>query len=218
MKNTLINFALLSIVSQYSFAQCPSTITDSRDGEVYTTIQIGTQCWMSENLRYDVPGNSNDASNTSNPSTNYGRLYDWATVMDNGASSSANPSGVQGICPNGWHLPSDAEWNEMELVMGMSASAANETSCRGTHGINLKSISGWNNSGNGTNTTGFNALPSGSNFSGSFDFLGDYANFWSSTQKSVDTAWDRAFHSDKSGVFRGYYYKSNGNSCRCVKD
>src|SRR5215469_10890371 len=86
------------------------SFTDSRDSKTYRTVVIGTQTWMAENLNYNATG-----SKCYNDSTQYcdlyGRLYDWTTAMAGVSSSSANPSGVLGICPVGWHLPSDAEWN-----------------------------------------------------------------------------------------------------------
>ncbi len=110
-----------------------STMTDSRDGEIYATVEIGGQTWMAENLRYDVPGNvSLDTINLANPSTTYGRLYDWATIMNGATTSSSNPSGVQGVCPSGWHLPSDSEWNEMEMALGMPAADTAITGWIGT--------------------------------------------------------------------------------------
>ena len=87
---------------------CGDDIVDTRDSKTYTTVQIGTRCWMKENLNY-VTGNSwcyND--NTDNCDT-YGRMYDWNTIMNGASSSNSVPSGVQSICPDGWHLPSDAE-------------------------------------------------------------------------------------------------------------
>ena len=113
---------------------CPgaATVTDY-DNNTYNTVQIGNQCWMKENLRTthysdgtSIPmGNSTSNTtayyyvdnNISNVST-YGYLYNWPAVMGNSSSSSANPSGVQGICPTGWHVPSDAEWIQLSDYVG----------------------------------------------------------------------------------------------------
>ena len=204
-----------------AIATCPATFTDSRDNEVYAVVQIGNQCWMAENLRYNASGSW---LNSANPSTSYGRLYDWATVMNGATTSSSNPSGVQGICPSGWHLPSDSEWNELEMALGMPAvDTANTTAYRGTHGTGMKSTTGWNSSGNfsgnGTNASGFNVFPAGNYYLGSFSYLGDYAVFWSSTEYSSSTAWRRYLFYLSTGVSRGGGdNKAAGFSCRCVKD
>ena len=198
-----------------------ATFTDSRDGNTYATVSIGNQCWMAENLRYDVPSvfGASDTINSASASTTYGRLYDWATVMNNSTTSSSNPSGVQGICPNGWHLPSDSEWNEMEMALGMPAADTANTGYRGTHGTEMKSTTGWSNSGNGTNASGFNAFPAGRYYSGSFGFLGDYALFWSSTENSSTSGvWGRYLYYGSTGVYRSDIPKPNGYSCRCTKD
>ena len=196
---------------------CGGTFTDSRDGNTYATVSIGNQCWMAENLRYDVPGNNTDTANSAS-STTYGRLYDWATVMNGATTSSSNPSGVQGICPSGWHLPSDAEWNELEMALGMPAVDTANTGWRGTHGTGMKSTTGWNNSGNGTNASGFNAFPAGYYYSGSFNYLGDYTNFWSSTEYSPTFAWSRYLYYGNTGVNRFNSNKTFGVSCRCTRD
>jgi uncharacterized protein (TIGR02145 family) len=206
-----------------AIATCGGTFTDSRDGEIYTTVSIGNQCWMAENLRYDVPGvfGASDTINSANPSTTYGRLYDWATVMNGATTSSSNPSAVQGICPSGWHLPSDSEWNEMEMALGMPAADTANTGYRGTdHGTKMKSTTGWNSSGNGTNTSGFNAFPAGYYNSGNFSFyyLGDYAYFWSSTEYSVSGAWVRSLGYGSATVNRNLDNKYLGLSCRCVEN
>jgi uncharacterized protein (TIGR02145 family) len=193
---------------------CGGTLTDSRDGNTYATVQIGTQCWMAENLRYNAAGSQ---LNPANPTTTYGRLYDWATLMNGATTSSSNPSGVQGICPSGWHVPSDAEWNEMELALGMPGSGTTATGYRGTHGTDMKSTTGWNSGGNGTNSSGFNAFPAGY-YSGSFFFLGDFAYFWSSTEFSGSNAWKRFLGYGNTGVGRNSSNKTYGHSCRCVKD
>ncbi|PCI96286.1 MAG: hypothetical protein COB15_10835 [Flavobacteriales bacterium] len=206
-----------SITYNTGVANC-GLITDSRDGETYTTVQIGNQCWMAENLRYNASGSW---LNSANPSTTYGRLYDWATVMNGSSTSSSNPSGVQGICPSGWHLPSDSEWNELEMALGMSAVDTVNTGNRGTHGTGMKSTTGWSSSGNGTNISGFNAFPAGYYYYYYyyFNFLnfGAYTYFWSSTDNSSSTAWARSLPWGPA-VYRYNFSKSFAFSCRCVKD
>ncbi|HIB76072.1 MAG TPA: hypothetical protein EYO58_00355 [Flavobacteriales bacterium] len=172
---------------------------------------------MAENLRYNAAGSW---LNSANPSTTYGRHYDWATLMNGASTSSANPSGVQGICPSGWHVPSDSEWNELEMALGMSAADTANTGGRGTdHGTKMKSTTGWNSS-NGTNTSGFNVFPAGGYYSGSFYTLGGYAYFWSSKEYSGTGifAWSRNLNYGFATVDRTGDYKVYGYSCRCVED
>jgi uncharacterized protein (TIGR02145 family) len=204
-----------------------TSFTDSRDGEIYTAVTLGSQTWMAENLRYNATGSW---LNPSNPSTSYGRLYDWITVMNGSGTSSSSPSGVQGICPSSWHLPSDAEWSTLEVALGMDSSDIARTDYRGEHGMGLKSTTGWSdwgvyvaNNGNGTNASGFNVLPAGGYVSGAFDGgLDAYSSFWSSTDHSSTLAWYRILRKDTIEVFRGHTWgsdtKMNGFSCRCVKD
>ena len=204
-----------------AIATCPATITDSRDNEVYAVVQIGNQCWMAENLRYDVPGvfGASDTVNSASPFTTYGRLYDWATVMNGATTSSSNPSGVQGICPSGWHLPSDSEWNELEVALGMPAADTANIVWRGTdHGTKMKSTTGWNSSGNGSNASGFNAFPAGDYNNGSLLNLGDGAYFWSSKENTGSYAWFRYLNLGNATVYRGTYNKSYSVSCRCVEN
>jgi uncharacterized protein (TIGR02145 family) len=193
---------------------CPATITDVRDGEVYAVVAIGNQCWMAENLRYNASGS---LLNTNNPDPKYGRLYSWGTLMNGASSSSASPSGVQGVCPAGWHIPSDAEWNTLELALGMPASGTTQTGQRGTHDIAMKSTTGWNGNNNGTNSSGFNAFPAGYHLTLAFVGLGDQADFWSATEAPNALAWGRNLNVN-SGVARLDHIKDLGFSCRCVKD
>ncbi len=157
------------------------------DGNTYNWIGIGKQAWMAENLkttRYadgsaipHVEGTTEwdnltvtdkaycwYNNSTANRDT-YGGLYTWAAAMNGAASSDANPSGVQGVCPDGWHLPSDAEWKELEMFLGMSQAEADDTGWRGTdEGGKLKEAgtTHWNSPNTGaTNESGFTALPGG---------------------------------------------------------
>lgn len=194
------------------------TVTDVRDAQVYTTVTYcNGQTWLSQNLNYNAPGSS---LNPINPSTAYGRLYDWATLMNGAASSSASPSGVQGVCPAGWHVPSDDEWKALMIALGMSAADANMLSWRGIdQGAQMKTTTGWSNSGNGTNISGFNALPAGSFYKGSFLYLGDYTHFFSSTEDaSGANATDRMLAFMTNQIRRANPEKINHFSCRCVED
>ncbi len=182
------------------------TFTDSRDNKTYKTVKIGNQIWMAENLAYDI-GNgcwayNNDKSNVAT----YGRLYNW--------------SAAKSACPSGWHLPADAEWKELEMVIGMSQSEADDTGWRGTNeGKKLKATTGWNNNGNDTDDYGFSALPGGFRYSnGSFGNVGGGGYWWSATEHNSSHAWGRYLAYSSSGVRRTNYYEKDGFSVRCVRD
>ncbi|MDR3013670.1 MAG: hypothetical protein LBU70_10780, partial [Chitinispirillales bacterium] len=144
------------------------SFTDPRDGQAYRTVRIGTQTWMAENLNFNVSG-SWCYKNTSGNCNRFGRLYDWATVM--GFSSSFNSTSCasqvqsrhRGICPVGWHVPSDAEWSTLVNFVGSPA------------GTRLKAASPfWN----GTDNHGFSALPGGYRWGGSFYGVGTLGYWW----------------------------------------
>lgn len=97
---------------------CPSKLTDARDGQTYDVVCIGNQTWMAENLNYNTPG-SYCYSNTAGNCATYGRLYEWNTAMNGASATNQNPSGVQGVCPAGWHVPSFSEWLELMTYVGV---------------------------------------------------------------------------------------------------
>ena len=145
----------------------------------------------------------------------YGGLYQWDEMMQY-----VTTAGIQGICPNGWHIPTDAEWKTMEMHLGMTQTQADDEFTRGTdEGDKMKSISGWYDNGNGTNSSGFNALPGGyRNSNGSFNYPGDYGGWWSSTEYSSSNAWGRLLYCGYGRVGRGNYDKAGGFSVRCLKN
>jgi len=226
------------------------TFTDSRDGQVYKWVRIGEQIWMAENLKYlpDVVGPDSSSSSlpfyyvygydgtdvaaakaTANYQA-YGVLYNWAAAMAGSASSDDNPSGVQGVCPIGWHLPSHEEWKQLEMYLGMSQAAADSSGNRGTNeGSKLAGNAELWANGELENDvafgiSGFNALPGGylQINPRSFIDLGCNASFWSATDKFDHIAWDRRLRYDNSKVyvvdlFRTYF-KDEGFSVRCIKD
>ena len=148
-------------------------------------------------------------------------LYNWPAAIAGETSSSSNPSGIKGISPTGWHLPSDAEWKQLEMDLGMTTPQVDETnSWRGNdQGSQLKNTSGWYNNGNGTNTSGFSALPAGQlNGNGEFWEIGQGCHFQTSTQISSIDSWRRSLSFDKQSVNRYYTWKKCGYSVRCVKD
>ena len=143
--------------------------TDNRDGKTYKTVNIGTQIWMAENLNYETSDGSWFYDSIPYNASTYGRLYNWETANN--------------ACPSGWHLPSDDEWKQLEMTIGMSQSDADDINWRGTdEGTKLKAVSGWSRNGNGTDEYGFTALPGGYlSSSNDFRFKNNVASFWSST-------------------------------------
>jgi uncharacterized protein (TIGR02145 family) len=225
-----------------SFDTKAITVTDY-DGNVYQTVQIGSQVWMAENLKVTRYENGQSIQYVSSfpgwhdllvddkaycwafneVSSIYGMLYSWAGAMNGASSSNADPSGVQGVCPDGWHLPSDPEWKQMEKDLGMSQAEADGTSYRGTdEGGKLKEeeTAHWNDPNTGaTNTTGFTALPASyRDWDGQFGPTGQNASFWTTTEASSSDTWNRVLFDNFAGVYRSSYNKIMGLSVRCVKD
>lgn len=189
-------------------------------GQVYTTVIIGTQCWMAQNLnigtRIDGTSNQTDnstiekycyADNTLNCAT-YGGLYQWNEMMQ----YSTTP-GIQGICPTGWHLPTDAEWTTLTTYLGGESVAGGKMKETGT--------THWASPNTGaTNTIGFTALPGGNRHSsGAFNSISYQAHWWSSTEYSITTSvWYRTLTYVNTNVSRASLHKDYGCSVRCLKD
>ncbi|MFK5854768.1 MAG: FISUMP domain-containing protein [Bacteroidota bacterium] len=207
---------------------CGDAFVDSRNSQSYTTVQIGTQCWMAENLNIGTMINSSSAptnngtiekycydNSTSNCDT-YGGMYQWNEMMEY-----ITTQGTQGICPTSWHLPTDDEWKTMEMQLGMTQTQADATGYRGTdEGEKMKSTSGWNNNGNGTNSSGFNALPGGSRTSfGTTANFGSNGFWWTSSEDSDTYALSRGLLSSLDQVRRfNLGVAGDGISVRCLKD
>ena len=205
--------------------QAQSTFTDSRDGRVYRTVTIGKQTWMAENLAflpridkmedgqfeierywvYGYFGNSLDAAKQTDAYKTYGVLYNWK-----GACTS---------CPEGWHLPTDAEWQEMEMSLGMSSLDAESRLWRKSGDVGKKLISkdGWKKNF-GSDETGFGALPGGCR--GYNGFEGDLyiAFFWTSSPTNGDNGLRRGLLFDESGIHKTEDRRYIGSSVRCVKN
>ena len=226
-------------------AQCPATISD-RDGNSYNVVQIGSQCWMKENLRTTKYADGTSISqgsigslsvgpevwyypnNNSSNKTTYGLLYNWPAVMhgySSSLSSTSNPSGVQGICPTGWHVPSDAEWTQLADYV----SSQSQYVCGSNNTQIAKALAGtteWNSSSNAcsigntpsnNNTTGFSALPAGYYKENCYNLHRDNF-FWSATAESSSLRFARSLYysnSDIGRVPREAYY---GFSVRCLRD
>ena len=194
------------------------TMTDTRDGQTYKTVKIGSQEWMAENLNYEI-----DSSFCYNDSATYcdkyGRLYRWATAVGKLESECGYgyvcslPSGnIQGVCPSGWHMPSKTEWEMLFNAVGGQLTA----------GKMLKSTSGWSDEGNGEDEFGFSVLPSGyMSKGGAYDYAKTYTSLLSSTEfEDYDGigAYVVTLNSHYDYVNLDYSNKSYGFSVRCVKD
>ncbi|MCP4089644.1 MAG: hypothetical protein GY746_07605, partial [Gammaproteobacteria bacterium] len=228
-------------------------LTDSRDGKNYTITLIGSQCWMAENLAYLPSVNPSNSSSDSYPRyyvydyegtdvnaakthtsagvgmyDEYGVLYNWPAAMAGSSSSNTVPSGVQGICTAGWHLPGDEEWKVLEGAVdgtyGYPDAEWDKVWHRGTDaGANLKEVgtNHWYTPNNGaTNSSGFTALPGGRRYSNDlFEYITWDGYFWSSTEYGADQSWYRFMHYHHMTVYRDYSHtKECGFSVRCLKD
>lgn len=208
------------------------TLVDNRDGQVYKTVKIGCQWWMAENLnyRYLQPTEELDSSSfcyndLMDYCAKYGRLYTWSAAMDSAGLFSNSGKGcgnntfcnldsvvVQGVCPEGWHIPVDVEFDILAFAVGKYSPNGGKV---------LKSASDWGDNGNGSDAFGFSALPAGFVFNGErYDNMFYTARFWSTTEccSPMNSAgaslqmdhndYARLMNSDKFFSF----------SVRCVKD
>jgi uncharacterized protein (TIGR02145 family) len=229
----------IHVIEQYPEGNgipCPSgSVVTDVDGNYYFTVKIGDQCWMKENLKvthypdgspiqliesteiWDVlePNDYDDAycyyDNDLNNLDTLGALYSWAAAMGGNATLTSNTSVVQGICPDGWHLPSEEEWMELKNFINGEGGNADD----------LKTTYGWEENGNGTDTYGFSALPAGwrrssSSFDPYYDKLGYNAFYWSKTY-SGDSAVHMYLYYDQT-ININYNSKNHGISVRCLKD
>jgi len=219
---TAVAFAINQVDSVTFYRSTQTAITDA-DGNVYTSVTIGTQEWMTENLRTtkysdgtaipNVTDNSQwenlstgawcNYNNSSSNDATYGKLYNWYA-----ASNSRN------VCPTGWHVPTDSEWTVLTDYL-----TANGHS--GAEGTALKATSGWSSGVNGTDDYGWLGLPGGGRATyGYFDLVGNYGTgtWWSSSQYGTNDAWSRDLSYYDDGVDRNLSLKDYGFSVRCLRD
>ena len=208
-----------------------AAIQDTRDSQIYQYKTIGTQVWMTENLAY-LPSVVGPGTGSNSTAYYYVYGYDGSDVATAKATDNYSTYGVlynwtaaQSACPSGWHLPSDAEWKQLEKSLGMTDAQANSINFRGTHneGNKLKEAGTvhWNSPNTGaTNETGFTALPGGYRAeSNIFSILGETGNWWSSTFYNSDNAYYRSMSYVQSGVYRSDEGKNEyGLSVRCVRN
>lgn len=194
------------------------TVTDN---SIAGQVKIGNQIWMTKNLDVDHFRNGDPifqaktaeewerAGETGSPAwcyynndpangSKYGKLYNWYAVND-----------PRGLAPVGYHIPSDKEWSLLTDFLGGSKVA----------GGKMKSTSGWANNGNGSNSSGFTGLAGGyRDNNGTFNAIGEYGNWWSSTEYDPSSAWFRDLGYDDGNVYRYGNYKGGGLSVRCLRD
>lgn len=225
-QSTLYTFSFDAVV-------CPPTLTDI-NGNVYNAVQIGSQCWMRENLRVRnyrngtaIPEITNNASwkglttgarcwynvDSATYAAIYGAMYNWYACVD-----------TNGLCPAGWHVPTDLEWKALEIAVGMSPAVANNSGYRGNdEGGKLKDTTTvyWEPPNTGaTNSSGYTGLPGGYRLGsdGTFASEGQIGYWWTSTAFSTSSAWYHALVYNYPGVARISYGIKTGFSVRCLKD
>jgi uncharacterized protein (TIGR02145 family) len=202
----------------------------------YNTTTIGTQVWMAENLKTTrlndntlIPNITDNTAWTllDAPLPNgtpalcyfdnqeaiykplYGALYNWLTVL------------TGKLCPTGWHVPTDAEYNTMELYLGVPLADINLYDWRGTdQGSQLKSTTGWPAGQNGTNTSGFSGLPGGYRYAadGTFQALDQWTYWWTGTEHDATRAWYRRLDGNHNDVYKASTEKRGGKYIRCIKN
>ena len=206
------------------------TMTDSRDGKTYKTVKNGEQTWMAENLNYaysaktpNLKGKSWCYDNMAKNCDVAGRLYTWAAAMDSvkHATDADDPldccygktctlsAKVQGFCPSDWHLPSQTEWNNLITAVGGGFKV----------GTKLKSRSGWDNFGNGSDSFVFLVLPADLRYENGYIGHDGYdANFWSSTEGCSSTAYLMYLYYNDGDGNLSRSNKNDGYSVRCLRD
>lgn len=202
--------------------------TDKRDGNKYAVVEIGDKIWMAENLRYtdssktkNLKGNVWCYENKADNCSKYGPLYSWTAAMDFESEYNSTRKNMvtyhvyDGICPDGWHIPSTLEWQDLKNAL------QNQSVSDIAVGASMKSIDGWvqgDSASKAMNRFGFNALPAGRRNSENGEFMstGKYAFFWASDEVDEGTSigWGLRYDWDRLEV--GNYYKDHGMSVRCV--
>jgi uncharacterized protein (TIGR02145 family) len=205
---------------------CPDVKTSDNtvtcDGQTYNTVKIGDQTWMAENLNYNVSGSKCYGDDIEN-CIKYGRLYGWVTAMtlpsscDSKSCVSKISAKHRGICPSGWHIPSDADWDKLYRYAD-GTSGTNSPYDSPTAGKFLKATKDWR-SNNGMDDYNFTALPGGSGGSdGKFYYVGDHGYWWSSSEDYAYYAHYRKLDHNSNGAYWDGSSKSGLYSIRCLQD
>jgi uncharacterized protein (TIGR02145 family) len=210
---------------------CSGIPTVDYEGQVYNTIQIFSQCWLKENLNVGemIPGTEVQTNNgilekycynnESDSCSKFGALYRWDEMMQY-----VTQPGVQGICPPGWHIPSDDEWKVLEGAVDslyvIGEITWNESGYVGVDvGTNLKTTSGWNWNGNGTDLFGFTGQPAGHRtLNGGFVLIGTCSYWWASTEVNLSSKMGHSVSSYHEEIYHESFNKEVGFSVRCLKD
>jgi uncharacterized protein (TIGR02145 family) len=214
-----------------SITGCGGQTSLTYDGRTYDLVEIGGQCWFADNLATDQYRNGDliptglDNTTWQNTTTGayaiynndlandvtYGKLYNWYTTVD-----------TRGLCPTGWHVPTDCEWMYLEGSLGMSVANQETVGWRGNNneGGALKAITNWTSPNTGaTNSSGFTALPGGfRHFNGPYGYRGFDGDWWSSTESDFSFAWHRVLTYGLSIGSRSASAERYGFSVRCVKN
>ena len=232
MRNGYLSFIFIALTSINLTAQtfnCGDSLLDTRDGQKYATVQIGSDCWFKQNLNYGTMVNSDSSGTIHSDQTNngisekyaqnnnsanlliYGGLYEWAELMNY-----ATTSGGQGFCPSGWHVSTDAEWNNLISQAG----ATMITSTEGNGGNKLKKIGEGFGPGAGTDIVGFSAKHGGDRDGfGIFYGMGNRAIFWTSTLQSPGQAYNYHLWGGNDTIQKfATGTTTTAFACRCVKD
>ena len=210
---------------------CPGMPTVVYEGQVYNTIQILSQCWLKENMNVGNMINGSQSqtnngitekycyNNSPDSCTKYGGLYKWDEMMQY-----TDIEGARGICPPGWHVPTNEELKLLEgavdSLYGIGAVEWDSSGFRGYDaGKNLKTTSGWYADGNGTDRYGFSVLPGGDNSSGGqFCCIGTYGLLWTSTMSSWGPWFRYLYYDDPDIASTNYNLAPEGRSVRCLHD
>ncbi len=195
--NNLIKLTLIInifIISISINAQQEGVFTDKRDGQTYKWIRVGLRVWMAKNLNYSTE-NSWCYDKRQRNCDKYGRLYTWKAALK--------------ACPEGWHLPTDGEWKTLITYFGDEKIA----------GDSLKTKEYWSYNGNGSNSSGFLALPAGSIVYNNRSFgIGELTGFWTSSSGGAKYAYYRYLSYEDDKIRRYNYYRTFAYSVRCIKD
>jgi uncharacterized protein (TIGR02145 family) len=193
-------FCLYSLCLSCLYASCQKyeTLRDKRDNKVYKTIQISKMIWMADNLNFDIAGSRCYYDRPDN-CAKYGRLYTWKAAIK--------------ACPDGWHLPTDKDWQALSDIYGNEKVAGGKLKDAGTKY--------WKEPNAGAKeVSGFNALPAGfCDGDRVFCYLiGEYGYYWTATEKDSANAWIRDFNYFKPDIKKYFYSKRTVFSVRCIKN